>query len=162
LTKITSADFSAQSSVAVDSVFSSSYSRYMIIITATGSSGDADFRLQMRYAGPTTETGANYYGPMPTIGRTGTTWTQNGFVGTSHMRLIGSNLQIDPCGITLYATNVGNSSNSPRLWWSGTTGADQVFIGSGRTTTQRTYTGFLLSADTGTITGSYQVYGLAN
>jgi len=167
LTKITSADFSAQSSVTIDDVFTASYKRYQIIICATGSVGDATLQLQMRYAGPTTETGSNYFGPLLTCARTGVTWVQSGFVSTTSMNIIGSattttGLQTTTCGITMYATQVGNTSESPRFWWSGSTGADLVVIGSGRTTTARTYTGFLIKPDSGTITGSYQVYGLEN
>lgn len=160
MTKVTSADFSAQSSVAVDSVFTSSYKRYMVLLEVTGSTSQV-LRLQFRYAGPTTQA-SDYYGSNFDYSRANAI-SGNGFVNTTTATLLNT-LETTPAQLTMYFSGVGNTSERGAFWMNGFNSGDSQgsVLGGGRVYVDRTYTGFLLSPDTGTITGTYQVYGLAN
>jgi len=160
LTKITSASFTTQSSVAIDDVFTSTYKRYMVLLDVLASTS-VILRLQFRYAGPTTQA-LDYFGSNFEITRANTQ-TGNGFVNTTTATLLNT-LENTSAQLTMYFSGVGNTSENPSFWFNGFNSGDSQasVLGGGRNYTSRTYTGFLLSPDSGTITGSYQVYGLAN
>ena len=160
LTKITSASFTTQSSVAIDDVFTATYKRYMVLVDVLASTS-VTLRLQFRYAGPTTQA-LDYFGSNFEITRANTQ-TGNGFVNTTTATLLNT-LETTSAQMTMYFSGVGNTSENPSFWFNGFNSGDSQasILGGGRNYTSRTYTGFLLSPDSGTITGSYQVYGLAN
>jgi hypothetical protein len=163
MVKIAGASFTTQTTVDVDGCFTSTYKRYLIalqILTSTGNNGD-DIQLQFRYAGPNTQT-TDYYGSFLSYGRSSGV-VQYGYANTSAAL-------IDPIGATieipqyLYVSNVGNSSQNPLVTAHGQSGNEQAFTGyTMYQDVARTYTGFrLLKAGSGTVTGSYGVYGLEN
>jgi hypothetical protein len=163
LTKIASASFSAQSSVAIDDVFTSTYKMYYVTWFVEGSSAGADLELQFRYAGPTTQA-ANYYGSGFAYdrGNTISTW---GFSATNQTIIydtLSSGAGFESSGDITFA-NVGNSSQNPTYFGKGFGQSSQEIMSyTGYCDTARTYTGFLLKPSTGTITGYYRVYGLEN
>jgi hypothetical protein len=160
LTKITSASFSAQSSVAIDGCFTSTYTKYFAIWEATSSVADADLQLQFRYAGPTTQTStASGSGFGYVRGNTVNTW---GYVSQAQNTIINSLGSATSFGNITF-DNVGNSSQTPCFFGQGFGDSFQAINQySGYNDTARTYTGFLLKPDSGTITGSYAIYGLEN
>ncbi|NDB62225.1 hypothetical protein EB001_27880 [bacterium] len=163
MTKITSASFSAQSSVAVDSCFSSTYTRYLINYTITTvSSAGIDLQFQWRYAGPTTQT-SDYYGIVVPTQR-GASSTNTVSENAAQLTLC-NNLQASPeytAGM-INVDRVGNSSDNPLLWGNGFWGYYTGFMNyGGYQNVARTYTGFLLKTDSGTMTGTYSVYGVSN
>jgi hypothetical protein len=163
LTKIAGTTFSAQSSVAIDNVFSSTYRRYMAVVSVSSSVQGAILQLQYRYAGPTTET-TSYYGSHFRYDRSNTT-TGAGFANTAQCTL---DTALNSTGgmqfpLTLWFSNVNGSSDKPVHYGQGICSSSQsVEVFTGYNDNSRTYTGFLLKADSGTITGSYAVYGLEN
>jgi len=163
LTKIASASFSAQSSVAVDDVFSATYKMYYVLWFVEGSSAGADLELQYRYAGPNTQA-ANYYGSGFSYdrGNSISTW---GYSATNQAVIydtLSSGAGFESSGDITFA-NVGNSSQNPTYFGKGFGQSSQEIISyTGYCDTARTYTGFLLKPSTGTITGYYRVYGLEN
>jgi len=161
LTKITSASFSGQSSVAVDGCFTSSYTKYWCIWQCSTNSNGADLQLQFRYAGPTTEV-LHYYGSGLAYNRTNTT-SGYGFVDVAQATIIPElNNTFNSFG-NIYFTDVGNSSQYASYFGNALQFDTQTTANyTGWQETARTYTGFLLKPSTGTITGTYQVYGLAN
>ena len=162
-TKITSADFSAQSSVAIDDCFTSTYKTYYVFWYATASVGGADVHLQFRYAGPTTETTNEYYGAGFGYDRSNSLFNF-GWSGQNQAILyptLGGSGEYSFGTITI--TDVGNSSQLPKFSNSGFGQSSQsAYNSAGLLNVSRIYTGFLLKPDSGTITGRYQVYGLAN
>jgi hypothetical protein len=160
LTKITSASFSAQSSVAIDGCFTSTYTKYFAIWEAISSVADADLQLQFRYAGPTTQTTtASGSGFGYVRGNTVNTW---GYVSQAQNTIIPSLSTATSFGSITF-DNVGNSSQQPCFFGQGFGDSFQAINQySGYNDTARTYTGFLLKPDSGTITGTYAIYGLEN
>jgi hypothetical protein len=163
MTKIAGNTFSAQSSVAIDSVFSSTYRRYMAVLSVTSSVQNAVLQMQYRYAGPTTQA-ATYYGSFWRIDRNNATATA-GYANVAQMTL---DTHLNNTGgtqfpTTIWFSNVGSSTDAALMYGQGQTSiAQSATIFAGYVDTQRTYTGFLIKPDSGTITGSYAVYGLEN
>jgi hypothetical protein len=163
LTKITAGTFTTQSSITVADCFSSTYRTYYVTWYATSSVNIADLQLQFTYAGPNTQT-SDYYGSgfQYDRGNNLSTW---GFSATSETTIypqLGTNAADASFG-NIYFNNVGNSSQNAAYF--GTAyGRDSQGTAnySGYNDIARTYTGFILKVDTGTITGRYQVFGLEN
>lgn len=163
LTKITSASFTAQSSVAIDDVFTSTYKMYYVTWFSTASVSGADLELQFRYAGPTTQT-TTYYTSGFGYKRDNTLITYGGVNATVGVLYpdLGTGAGGESTGDITFA-NVGNASENPLYFGKGYGQLSQAAISyAGYNDTQRTYTGFLLKPTSGTITGYYRVYGLAN
>jgi hypothetical protein len=163
MTKITgSTSVSAVSSVTIDSCFSSTYLRYLLVYNMEASANDVQLQLQFRY-GSSTESGAYYdyairrqdkANAVTNIGNSGQT---AGMIDSS-MRTSG-----DISSGFIYITLVGNSSQQPVYHGTGYTASGVSFnqVG-GKLTNARTYTGIVLKPASGTMTGSYTIYGLAN
>ncbi len=153
--------FSNVSSQAFDNVFTSSYFNYLVVIddiyAATSSD---DLQLQLRYAGPTTQT-ASYYGSsfaVPFSGATSTTQSNNASQLTISA-IAGSSGT--PASGHFFVNNVGNSSLIPNFRGQFTdSDANQMSFG-GNINVARTYTGFLLKSSSTNITGAVSIYGLA-
>jgi hypothetical protein len=158
LTKIAAGSFATESSVAVDNVFSSTYTRYMALLRVQGSTSGPDLEIQYRYAGPTTQT-TDYYGSGFSQDRANAQ-VNFGYVNGT-VAILGDNLQVVPSAVTVFFDKVGNSSQNPLHWGNGYQEYQQGLVSfAGYQDTQRTYTGFLIKPSSGTITGSYVVYGL--
>ena len=158
LTKITSASYSAASEVHIDSIFTATYKRYMIVLAFTGS-GSNSLKCRMRIS-TTTQTGSNWYGSGQEIRRNNATGT-NGEAAAASKTLMpdigGASI------IVLYFSNVGNSSQSPNFFGNYIGGPNQASGNvSGLYDNDNTYTGINLTTSSGTFTGDYQVYGLEN
>jgi hypothetical protein len=162
LTKITSSSFTTQSSVAIDGCFTSTYTKYFVIWQATASVVDSDLQLQYRYAGPTTEV-FKYYGSGSALNRSNATSTF-GYTNQAQSTLYPSlNVSGNPSFGNIYFSSVGNASDNPVFYGNALGAGTTQFVSyAGYNDEARTYTGFLLKPDSGTITGTYQVYGLAN
>jgi hypothetical protein len=165
VTKITSASFTTQSSVTIDSAFSSTYKHYMAVFEFTGSTS-LQLRMQFRYSG-STESGAQYYGSNLEYSRANSA-SGNGFVGTTYATMLNT-LENTPAQLTVFFSGVGGTNDSSgetraAFWGNGFNSGDSqsaVLLG-GRVYVNRTYDGIIFTTDTGTITGSYKIYGLAN
>jgi hypothetical protein len=152
-TKIQTGTFTSSSAVNVNSVFSATYKNYMIVAEVTNSSNDNDVRLRLRSSGTDATTnysilgaisaGAsvsadNSTGSFPVIRAGGTTM---GF---------GDAIIFSP--FTASYTGWTSTSIGAAGYW-----ASQ----SGRHTANTSYDGFSLIPSSGTITGTYTLYGLA-
>jgi hypothetical protein len=162
LVKITSAPFTTQSSVAVDDVFTATYKTYYVFWSCSASVDGADLQMQFRYAGPNTQA-TDYYGSGFGYDRSNTlsTW---GFSNTNQATIYNA---LQDAGNLSYGyitfDDVGNASAQAKYFGNGFGRTTQTVINyAGFQNTSRTYTGFLLKPDSGTITGRYQVYGLEN
>jgi hypothetical protein len=164
MTKITSGTFTTAATVDIDNVFSTTYATYFAFISTLGSDPSSDLLLQYRYAGPTTETGANYY---YSFGRTDASQTasQHGAgAQTSCLINLNSGSSTRESKMALWFHGVGEATSDEAVYqgtsWDGYNTQAVAYIG-GFTITPRIYTGIRLLPSTGTITGEYAIYGLA-
>lgn len=156
VTKIAASTFSAVSSLNIDSLFSSSYKTYMMVISCTASAS-ATLNMQMRY-GSTTVTSNDYYGGGWSIdrGNSSASWGQSGTTSRNIIPDLGGKSLI-----TVFFSRVGNASEEASWEVTGTWGGQQQSGHmSGLCNVAQTYTGIALSTSSGNITGNYQVYGL--
>jgi len=161
LTKIAASTFTNVASVSIDSVFSATYTNYIVIVTAFAGTNADDFQLQFRYSGNTQT--STYYGSGFGYNRSNslTNW---GFANTSQATLATS------CGsnngnsgtYTLNVSKVGSGSQGPVYYGSGIVREedDRTATITGYNDTSRVYDGFLLKSSSSNITGSYAVYGV--
>lgn len=162
LTLITRNSFSNVASVAIDSIFSSTYHSYLVVIESIHAATPADdLHLQMRY-GSTTQT-ANYQGACATMGTSSVTLTSPQSGTTSEFTLgATSGSATYPNAYALYFNRVGQSSQNPRFHGTGVSAeAGSAHWIGGYTTLSQTYTGILLKSSSSNITGVVSVYGLA-
>jgi hypothetical protein len=163
LTKITSSTFTNSASVTIDTVFSSTYKSYMVILSLFSvSAGTDDLLMQMRYGG-TTQTNSNYLGSQFMYSRSNTL-TTNGYVNTAQATL-GTSIGTTgvPSALTIYFDQVGNASERASWYGNGFDANEQsANVLSGVINISQTYDGFLIKGSSVNITGRYAVYGLAN
>jgi hypothetical protein len=163
LTLIKRASFSgvATTGTTFDSVFSSTYKNYLVVIDDfTRASGGGSPQLQMLYSGSTQATG--YYGSSSGINSTAVT-----LMGSTNSNASAATLWATmgtTGGATTISLNFSVASGSDRAYWHGT-GFDaenwnQYALG-GVSSTARTYTGFLLKSSTANVSGTVSIYGLA-
>jgi hypothetical protein len=166
LTLVTRQSFSgvADTSTTFDDCFTSTYKSYLVCFEEIYSStNDTFLYFQYRYAGPTTQAGA-YYGSITNYTHTGATnnTAQSGTAQISVCKIGSAGSATNGNIVTLNVNAVGNSSQKPAITGlsagNATTGA---FLLGCTQDTARTYTGFILSAAAGNITGTVAVYGLA-
>lgn len=163
LTFITRQTFSGVATADIDNIFSSTYETYQIVIEECFSSIDSVLKLQLRYAGPTTQT-ANYYG---TQRRFFATYTSDGGNNSNNASDLVINDQIrtgtgQASNQTFWINQVGNGSRNPIMYGTGASASFLVpTIFNGYTTQARVYTGIRLFAASGNLTANVSVYGLA-
>jgi len=165
-TLIKRATFSAVANTGTtfDGVFSSTYKSYLLVIEGFGAATTTDdVHLQWRYAGPTTETGAIYYGNVFSFsyGSGATTNNNQAFVaqailsynaGAVSTTSGAGSYNIFNVGVQGYPKLIGGYTDSGAA-----ESAESYIINQGN----RTYTGFLLKSSSSNITGTVAVYGLA-
>jgi hypothetical protein len=166
LTLITRQSFSsvADTSTTFDGRFTSTYKSYLICFEEIYSStNDTFLYFQYRYAGPTTQAGA-YYGSVTNYDHNGTTsnTTIAGAAQISVCKIGSAGAATNGNIVTLNVNAVGNSSQKPAITGLSAGNAQTgAFLLGCSNDTARTYTGFILSAAAGNITGTVAVYGLA-
>jgi hypothetical protein len=162
-TFITRQTFSAVATADIDSIFTSTYETYQIVIEECFSSTDSQLTMQLRYAGPNTQT-TGYYG---VIRRFNATYTSDGGTNISNGANFIINDQIrtgtsQASNSTFTINQVGNGSRNPILYGIGNSCSYIVpTICNGYMATGRVYTGIRLAAVTGNLTANVAVYGLA-
>jgi hypothetical protein len=160
MTFINRTTFSAQASVTIDSIFTSTYESYLIVIERIqGTTGSDDLQMQLRVGASTTTT--NYFG---TTVRNTTSGIFTNYANVAQFTLadnIGKANQPDQLNFIM--TNVGNSSEIPTFSGTGVEGETPggVILLGGTNMTAATYTGILLKPSAGTMTGEVTIYGLA-
>lgn len=163
LTLITRNTFSNVASVEIDSIFSSTYKSYMVVIEKVmGATYSDDFQMQLRYG--STSQATEYYGASGYASFNSASFANiqvNAASVFTLMQNTGTSL-VAGNSATLFFTHVGNTSEAPT--WSGT-GIDYIdnrahFIG-GVIGTARTYTGLRFFTSSSNISGTIAVYGMA-
>jgi hypothetical protein len=161
LNLIARTSFSNVASQAFDDVFTSTYATYFAVIEQIyAATGDDDLQLQLRYAGPTTQT-ATYYGStfeVPYTGSTVATPSNNG----AHLTVARQTGSSGTLGSGyIYFNLVGDTSVKPNFRGQYTDKDANQYSFGGQNDTARIYTGFLLKSSSTNITGTVSIYGLA-
>lgn len=165
LIKLASNTFSAASSVNPGSYFNSTYKRYKLVIQVYGSTNLAILGLRFRYASNATALTTNYYGSWYGRDYQGSAIAQDTSNGST---IKFGNVSSDSNEQGLYEltfVNVGQgSSTSPGYDLLGfNRGKGCGLFGAGYASTgAQSWDGVDFGADSGTITGSYTLYGLEN
>jgi hypothetical protein len=161
ITLIARTSFSNVAGQAFDSVFTSTYSTYLVAIEQIyAATGDDDLQMQFRYAGPTTQQ-LTYYGStfeVPFTGTNVTTQTNNAAQMTI-ARQTGSSGTVGSGYI--YFNMVGDTSAKPTFRGQYTDKDANQYMFGGNNDTSRIYTGFLLKSSSTNITGTVAIYGMA-
>lgn len=160
MTLISTTSFSGATTANIDGIFSSTYTKYQIILTRWSASASLDVHMKFRY-GSTTESAANYYQTSKGINVNDTTSTLTEAGGTK-MR-IGTETQ-GPGGIlNLTFVDIGTSAIQPYFSgiWSGMSTTTQL-VGGTKNGTQQVYTGLQFLSSSGNVAGTISVYGLAS
>jgi hypothetical protein len=165
LVLINRTSYSAVASQAFDSVFSTTYRAYLVVIERTTGSTNNNLLFQFRNGSTTTTT--LYYGQSFGYNFQGTL-TNTGTDNQSSLTLLAAQGSSGSrsSSAQFYVTYVGESlANGQNSLISGTAeiGNDTktMVLGGGNYNSNSTHDGFILSASTGTITGTVAVYGLA-
>lgn len=160
LTLITRQTFSAVATADIDTIFSSTYETYLMVIEECFSSVNSRLLLQFRYAGPNTQT-ADYYGRLSRLAQTYSATDYGGVSSVGIIENIGTSASQASNG-HFYFTNVGNGSRAPIAHG---IGMPAGYLESSTTgffnLTAREYTGVRLSAASGNLSARVAVYGLA-
>ena len=162
-TKIATSSFSAVTTTTTtfDGVFTATYKKYLVIMSEmTCFASSAVLYLQMRNAGSTFTT--NYYGASSSINSAGTT-RQELSANASQWSIA---RQSDPptgSAYNFYFVQVGNASEKCGAYMQGLNNYDNGPISFGGLRNSATnHDGFILSASTGTITGTVTIFGIVN
>jgi hypothetical protein len=163
VTLIARTAFSGVASQAFDSVFTSTYKSYMILVEKiySGAPGD-DLQMQFRVGGTTLT--SNYYAASSSTNYAGSTQIISNS-NDSFMSLaptIGSSTGPQTC--TIWVNCVGNTNEKPTVRGNayGINGDQQSVFGGSHGSSSNTVTGFLLKSESGSnITGTVAIYGLA-
>jgi hypothetical protein len=167
LTLIKRSAFSAVANTGTtfDSVFSATYTNYLVMVEGWfgSSSANDDPQIQFLYSG-NTETAGYYGGSWGVVYNSSTlrtVLTNNASQITVWDSIGGSNN--NSTQLNFYVTDVGGSSQVASIWGGGQNQyqIEQFSLGyiAG---TSRAYTGLLFKASAGNVTGTVSIYGLAN
>jgi hypothetical protein len=163
LTLIKKATFSGavNSGTTFDNTLSATYDNYLVVFHGIAAATTTDdWRMQFRYAGPTTESGAVYvnsnsYQPWNSA-------ASFGGVNSSTFLLLQDLMAATAYGIsgTMSILNVpGTRPSIVGSWYN--PNYEQACTASGYCGQSRTYTGFIFSSSSSNISGTVAVYGLA-
>jgi hypothetical protein len=163
MTLIVRTSFSNVASVTMDSIFSSTYKSYMVMIEKVWATTPSDdLQMSLRY-GSTTQS-ADYYGASGYASYNSASFANIQVNNSTVFTMLfntGSG-SVSGNSATLFFTHVGNASEAAT--WSGTAidyyANNAHFIG-GLNGTQQTYTGLLFKTAASNISGTIAVYGLA-
>jgi len=160
LTLVSRVSFSNVASQIFDSVFSTTYKSYKVVIDSIfAATGSDDLQIQLRY-GSTTQT-ADYYGGHASVNYLGAQ-VLNGQSATAQFTIMANcGASGDGNSAEFTVTNVGSGSNEKsRLFGMGwdwpLTGYYTFGMGQ---FTARNYTGFLLKSNSTNISGTVSIYG---
>lgn len=150
--------FSAVASVNIDSVFTSSYTNYALLVNFTGTTGSA-VTLQMRVGGAAATTNYNYQ----RITAAGTTSTTTRVLSASSLDLgIGSTGSFnETLNLNIFQPAIATPTSFNNFFGAADTsyGFPSFYIQNSNHATATAYDGLALTIATGSMSGSYTVYG---
>ena len=165
LTLVTRSTFSNVASVTIDSIFTSTYKTYLVVIENIrgDTSNTQDLGMQFRYGAVTQASGCY---STAVYWATGTSATAAN-VGANNTTYFNLNKSLGGAASTgtiasLTIGNVGQASEYAMYYGAGTDYNDQLaYVYAGSASVARTYTGLVFLPDSGNISGEISIYGLA-
>ena len=162
LTLIKKATFSgaANTGTTFDDTLSATYDNYFLVYTFSASTTTDDWRMQFRYAGPTTEAGGSYNSSTSTQAWNASPTYSGQNNGTFILLQADMASSTYPIAGDMTITNRNNNRPSITASWFNA----EYNLGCtafGNCWTSRTYTGFIFSSSSSNIAGTVAVYGLA-
>jgi len=159
LTLINTTNFTAQSSVSLNNVFSATYDHYKIVCSNTGSGGIVALNIKMRTSG--TDSTALYYGGANGANSESNYTIFNQLNAVSALRF-GVAKSEEASTVEMRISNPFNSSARTQFansytFSDGTNG--RAYYSGGSMVVSTSFDGFTLIPESGTITGTVSVYG---
>jgi hypothetical protein len=153
----------ADTGTTFDSLFTSAYNSYTVIFNnLTSTTGTGDLEVQLRYAGPTTQILTYVYAFTQLTAAAGTSVS----AGSATTRFVLANELGNTPGYgtngRMYLNNLLSAGSRPTMNFSLFNEYENANTGGGYQYTSRVYTGLLLKATAGNISGTVSVYGLVN
>jgi hypothetical protein len=160
LIKRSTVSAAADTGTTFDSIFSSTYGAYLVVMeSVVGSTGNADLLVQGMYSGSTQA--ADYQGAAFGYTESGSLITSLSATGSTSAKL--GKVYTSNNSYSMIVTGVGVAGNRLRLDTSGWTAQNGGgYKGYMSALQDRTYTGLKISLSTGNITTTTAVYGLAS
>jgi len=164
MVRITSGTLSAASSILVDSCFTASYVNYVIYVNATFTgSADTDVFMQFRAGGSTNSSAAypyntNYINAGVNAG------TAASSSGSSTAWLVYDNMDsgsIFNGGIQVFNPQTTTKKTGKWFLYGEDNGNFKQMLGFGFQSQSAAFDGFSMTMSSGTLTGTYDVYGVA-
>lgn len=164
LVRVTSGTLSGASGITVDSIFTSTYKNYYIYINATHSTGgsDTDLYFQFRTGGVTR--GSNYAYQTNYINAAVNAGTAFASVGDAGSFIIYDNMDngsIFNGWFQILDPQTAGKSTAQWFLYGEDNGNYKQMLGFGIQTQSVSFDGFTLTMSQGTLTGTYDVYGVA-
>ncbi len=159
---ITAQTFTASSAVNVNSVFTSTYNNYKVIINVTSTSTSNDFDLRLRASGSDNTNSSYQYTGVNTYSDLDTIYTQRSNSDTAFERMGSANGADDGATNMIYEFLNPQASRRTGLTYHciSSDGSRVIYdSGSGIFDNTTSFDGFSLIVDTGNITGKVYVYG---
>jgi hypothetical protein len=151
----------ANTGTTFDSVFSSTYRTYQIVIENMygGTSGD-DAQFQLLYSGSTQA--ASYTGVVLEISIGGVVVYNVSNNANEFLMNVDVGIAANPTYNTITLNTNGTGSTKPGWYMTGLSNATvRPFTGGGYVDTARTYTGIRFKSSSSNVTGTVAIYGLA-
>jgi hypothetical protein len=158
LTLIDTSSFSSSTAISRNSVFSSTYQNYVLVVEGLIAEGNDNLRLRLRASG-TDATASNYsYGVL----YRGSSALNSGYDGASGSWEAGG-FGTETSVVTITLSDPFATSKTAYTTFSGAINSDRTFnITGGGHNLATSYDGFTLSANGNNLTGTVRTYGLAN
>ena len=154
----------ADTGTTFDGLFTSAYDNYVLVFNNLyGANSGDDPQIQLRYAGPTTQATTYNWRYAETEGSAWVTFGQGNSPQTS-LTLASriGNTNGYGSSYTVNLMNVLSAGSRPYFSWTGFNEDEKAIFGGGYQYTSRTYTGFLVKTNSGNVSGTVSVYGMAN
>jgi len=163
LTLISRTTPAAATTLAFDGVFSSTYSAYLVTLEDIFISSQQSLSFNMRY-GSTTNTNASWFGGVAGSQANSAVFGNNSTNGGTSFLLSSAIENTKASGAVINVSGVGVSGKQPQVLINIAAGLNGVYRTGNATlqSTAQTWTGFILVASGGNITGTIGIYGLAS
>jgi hypothetical protein len=159
LTQVANVSFTAASSIALDNVFTSTYTNYKAVINITTATATANHNFQYRAGGATNNTANYFYGSVTIVYGSATVSgaTQAGATQLAE----GGRADSGATSFTTY--QIGSPQLASRSYTQAFTTDSSVTRQVGSLFNANTqFDGFIITPQSGTITGNIRVYGIRN
>jgi len=152
--------FSGGTSATLDNVFTSTYRNYLMFFDYTGTTPGSEVRVTFR-SGGTDNTTANYYSNI-TYGAGGTVGSATASGGTTAKIGGGTTTGGGLVSATFYAPQATDQSRIESRGHKGVGADAEVHVYNAGFNGTTSFDGIKLSTATGTMTGTFRIYGIAN